>query len=561
MFQYGRYLLMASSRPGSPPANLQGIWNDAVQPPWSANYTINVNTEMNYWAAEVVGLPECHEPLLEHIEVVARHGARVARELYGCDGWMAHHNTDVWGQALAVGAGQGAACWADWWMGGVWISRHLWEHFEFSGDLTFLRERAWPLLRGAAAFCLDWLVEDEDGMLATLPSTSPENTYLTADGAASLTRSCAMDLTLIGDLFDTCARAGDLLGLADPVVDRARAARPRLAGLRLGARGQVCEWDADPDEVDPHHRHLSPLVGLHPLDLIDLDRTPQLAAAARRTLDLRGPGSTGWSLAWKLTMQARLGSGDAAADLIAQALTPAPSGAGGPWAGGLHPNLFATHPPFQIDGNLAPDGGHRGDARPEPGRRHSAAAGAPVLVARRRRERAAASRRSEHRSAVGCRPAAASRDQCGAPLRSPGHLRRRHPRGRARSGPVLGARGLVGAWLLPTAGSLCRKTERILTFPGHASASADRSPTGRDTGRTLAAARAVGAEPRFERVDGPLTSVDVYDVTFPGHDGDPIRGWLTCPKNPTGPWRRWSSSDPGAARPIPSARPRPSPAS
>ncbi|GCE77278.1 glycosyl hydrolase family 95 catalytic domain-containing protein [Cellulomonas biazotea] len=353
VFDHGRYLLVASSRPGSPPANLQGVWNPHLQPPWSSNYTLNINAEMAYWGAEAVGLGECHEPLLAHVGLVARHGRAVARELYGCDGWVAHHNSDVWGWALPVGAGHGDPSWAHWWMGGVWLCRHLWDHADYSGDLVFLREQAWPVLRGAAAFCLDWLVEAPDGSLTTSPSTSPENQFVLPSGApGSLTTGATMDLALVRDLFERCLDTVALLGLDDAIVRRLRAALARLARPEVGPDGTVREWPHDLPAVDPHHRHLSHLVGLYPLHQVDVTTTPDLAAAAARSLDARGPGSTGWSLAWKTALRARLGDGIAVGDLLAEAMRPGESDAAAPWQGGLLPNLFSTHPPFQVDGNL-----------------------------------------------------------------------------------------------------------------------------------------------------------------------------------------------------------------
>jgi alpha-L-fucosidase 2 len=359
MVQLGRYLLASASRPGGgPPANLQGIWNRELRPPWSSNYTININTQMNYWGAETAGLSECHEPLFRLIERLAETGAEVARELYGARGWVAHHNTDMWGWALPVGMGHSDPSWAIWMMGGVWLAQHVWEHVEFTQDLDFLRGRGWPLLRGCAEFCLDWLVEAEDGWLDTIPSTSPENHFVSRHGTPeSLSASTAMDVALIRALFTRCLAAAELLGLDDPVCPEIRAALPRLRPSGVTADGRLREWAEDHTEHDPYHRHMSQMVAVYPLDQIDPEATPELAAAALGVLDARGRGAMGWSWSWKIALRARLGDPATARDLLLEATRPLDADPalhapvdGSRW-GGLLPNLFSSHPPFQIDGN------------------------------------------------------------------------------------------------------------------------------------------------------------------------------------------------------------------
>ena len=355
LFQYGRYLMIAGSRPGTQPLNLQGIWNQEVRPVWSCNYTLNINAQMNYWPAETCNLSECHEPLLRWTRELAANGAATAAVNYGCRGWTAHHNSDLWRQSAPPGEyGHGNPLWANWPMGGVWLCRHLWEGYAFGGDLGYLRDFAYPVMREAALFCLDWLVEDDNGRLVTIPSTSPEHRFVTPDGRANaLGVAATMDLSLIRELFGCCLQAAERLGEDTGERRLWQEALARLPPARIGRFGQLQEWREDYEDEDAHHRHVSHLYGIFPGNEWTPDGSPEMAAAARVSLERRGDGGTGWSLAWKTALWARLRDGDRALRLIARLLTPAEDDGGYNFVGGgVYPNLFVAHPPFQIDGNF-----------------------------------------------------------------------------------------------------------------------------------------------------------------------------------------------------------------
>ncbi|XAR52882.1 Alpha-L-fucosidase [Bertholletia excelsa] len=351
LFQYGRYLLISCSRPGTQVANLQGIWNKDIEPAWDGAPHLNINLQMNYWPSLPCNLHECQEPLFDYILSLSINGAKTAKVNYEASGWVTHQVSDIWAK---TSPDRGQAVWALWPMGGAWLCTHLWGHYTYTMDKGFLENKAYPLLEGCTLFLLDWLIEGQGGYLETNPSTSPEHTFIAPDGKpASVSYSTTMDMSIIREVFSAVVSAAEVLGKSDSdLVERVRKAQPRLYPVKIARDGSIMEWAQDFEDLEVHHRHVSHLFGLFPGHTITIERTPDLCKAADHTLYKRGEEGPGWSTTWKTALWARLQNSEQAYKMVKHLFDLVDPDHEANFEGGLYSNLFTAHPPFQIDANF-----------------------------------------------------------------------------------------------------------------------------------------------------------------------------------------------------------------